>query len=328
MGAYILRRLAAGILVIAVGMFLLYLLVAVSGDPLAALKSNPHVPPSTIRAATNELHLNQPLLQRFGTWVTGIVHGDFGKSTADNSEVGRQILPRLWVTLQMVIPATVLSVIVGIGLGVISAVKQYSILDHISTALAYIFYATPVFVIGILLKDFLAVKVDQATGRTVLSTIGQNTPGTTGTWNIFADALSHDVLPWLTLLLITYAGWSRYQRASMLDVLNADYIRLARAKGLARRRVLYVHALRNAMIPVTTVIALDFAFILGGALITEIVFGWEGMGRWLFEALTGPVHPDVNIVMAYLLVTAAIVVVFNILADIIYGLLDPRIRYA
>jgi peptide/nickel transport system permease protein len=327
MGAYILRRLAAGILVIAVGMFLLYLLVAVSGDPLAALRSNPHIAPATIRAASNELHLNQPLLQRYWTWVTGAVHGDFGLSSTGPA-VGPQILPRLWVTLQMVIPATILSVIVGVGLGVISAVKQYSILDHVSTAMAYIFYATPVFVIGILLKDFLAVKVDNATGRTVLSTIGQNTPGTTGTWNIFIDALSHDVLPVLTLVLITYAGWSRYQRASMLDVLNADYVRLARSKGLTNRRVLYVHALRNALIPVTTVIALDFAFILGGALITEIVFGWEGMGRWLFEALTGPVHPDVNVVMAYLLVTAAFVIVFNIIADIIYGLLDPRIRYA
>jgi peptide/nickel transport system permease protein len=136
------------------------------------------------------------------------------------------------------------------------------------------------------------------------------------------------VLPVLTLVLITYAAWSRYQRASMLDVLNADYVRLARAKGLSRRRVLYVHALRNALIPVTTVIALDFATILGGAIITEIVFGWEGMGRWFFEALTGPVSPDVNVVMAYATIVAALIIIFNIIADIVYGLLDPRIRYA
>jgi peptide/nickel transport system permease protein len=111
-------------------------------------------------------------------------------------------------------------------------------------------------------------------------------------------------------------------------VLNADYVRLAKAKGLSQRRVRYVHALRNAMIPVTTIIALDFATILGGAIITEIVFGWEGMGRYLFEGLVGPVTPDTNVVMSYITVTATLVIVFNIIADVIYGVLDPRIRYA
>lgn len=327
MGAFILRRLGAGLLVLAVGTFFLYILVSLSGNPLANLMANPHISPATINAARIELHLNEPLMQRYWTWLTGVLHGNFGISTTGQA-VGPQIWPRLWVTMQMVIPAVVISVVIGIGLGVISAVRQYSIVDHVSTALAYVFYATPVFVIAILLKDFLAVKVNNAVGHPVLYTIGQNNPGTTGAWSVFVDALAHDVLPVLTLVLITYAAWSRYQRASMLDVLNADYIRLARAKGLSRRRVLYVHALRNALIPVTTVVALDFAVILGGALITEIVFGWEGMGRFFFEGLTGPVSPDVNVVMSYVTVVAAVVVCFNILADIVYGLLDPRIRYA
>jgi peptide/nickel transport system permease protein len=327
MGAYILRRLGAGILVMAVATFLLYLLVSVSGNPLANLMANPHISPATIRAARIELHLNEPLLQRYWTWITGVVHGDFGISTTGQA-VGPQVLPRMWVTLQMVLPATAIAIVLGIGLGVMSAVRQYSILDHVSTALAYILFATPVFVIAILLKDFLAVKVDTAAGHPILYTIGQNNPGTTGAWSVFVDALAHDVLPVLTLVLITYAGWSRYQRASLLDVQNSDYIRLARAKGLSRRRVLYVHALRNALIPVTTVIALDFAGLLGGALITEIVYGWEGMGRFFYEGLVGPVTPDVNVVMSYLVVTAALVIAFNIIADIAYGLLDPRIRYA
>jgi peptide/nickel transport system permease protein len=327
MGAYILRRVGAGLLVLAVGTFGLYILVSLSGNPLANLMANPHISPATIRAARIELHLNEPLLERYWTWLTGILHGDFGISTLGQA-VGPQLWPRMWVTLQMVLPAVVISIVLGIGLGVMSAVRQYSILDHVSTAFAYIFYATPVFVIAILLKDFLAVNVDNAVGHPVLYTIGQNNPGTTGTWSILVDALAHDVLPILTLVLITYAAWSRYQRASMLDVLNADYVRLARAKGLSRRRVLYVHALRNALIPVTTVIALDFATILGGAVITEIVFGWEGMGRFFYEGLTGPVTPDVNVVMAYVTIIAALVILFNIIADIVYGLLDPRIRYA
>lgn len=327
MGAYIVRRIGAGILVLAIGTFFLFLLVSVSGNPLANLMANPHISPATIQAARIELHLNEPLLQRYWTWVTGVVQGNFGISTTGQA-VGPQLWPRMWVTLQMVIPAVVIAAILGIGLGVITAVRQYSITDHASTGFAYVFFATPVFVIAILLKDFLAVKVDNATGHTIFYTIGQNNPGTTGAWSIFVDALAHDVLPVMTLVLITYASWSRYQRSSMLDVLNADYVRLARAKGLSRRRVLYVHALRNALIPVTTVIALDFAGILGGALITEIVFGWEGMGRFLLNGLIGPVTPDVNVVMAALLIDAILVIVFNILADVLYGVLDPRIRYA
>jgi peptide/nickel transport system permease protein len=196
------------------------------------------------------------------------------------------------------------------------------------TGLSYLLYSTPVFVVAILLKDFLAVDVNKAAGHTVLYTIGENTPGTTGTMNVILDTAAHTVLPVLTLVLITYAVWSRYQRAAMLDVLNADYVRLARAKGLSPRRVLYVHALRNALIPVITVVALDFATILGGAVITEVAFGWEGMGRFLYEGLTGPESPDVYVVQAWLMIAATVVIVFNIIADVLYGLLDPRIRYA
>ena len=184
------------------------------------------------------------------------------------------------------------------------------------------------FVIAILLKDFLATNVTQAVGQTVLYTIGQNTPGTTGAWNIFTNTLGHTILPVITLTLATYAAWSRYQRASMLDVLNADYVRFARAKGLSPRRVLYVHALRNALIPVVTVVALDFATILGGAILTEIAFGWSGMGSLLLNGLTGPVSPDTTVVQAWLMGVATAVIVFNILADVLYAVLDPRIRLA
>ena len=327
MGGYILRRCLAGLLTLLVASFLVFLLVAVSGDPLANLKANPHISPATIQAARIQLHLNQPLLERYWTWLTGMLHGSFGTSTT-GEDVGGQLGTRILVTLRMVVPATILAAIVAVLIGVVSAVKQYSLLDHTLTGLAYLFYSTPVFIVAILLKDFLAIDVNNAAGHTVLYTIGQNTPGTTGAWSVFTDAFAHTVLPVITLTLITYAGWSRYQRASMLDVLNADYVRLARAKGLSPRRVLYVHALRNALIPITTVIALDFATIIGGALITEIAFGWEGMGRFLLGGLTGPVSPDVYVVQAWLMVAATAVIVFNIIADLVYGLLDPRIRYA
>jgi glutathione transport system permease protein len=327
MGAYILRRLISGIVILAVASFLMFILVTLSGDPLAQLKANPHVSPATIAAARAELHLNEPVLQRYWTWLTGFLHGSFGTSTT-GQPVGPQLWQRLLVTLTLVIPTVILSALVAITVGVISAVKQYSFMDNLSTGLAYLFYSTPVFVVAILLKDFLAVDVNKWVGHTVLYTVGQNTPGTTGTMNVLVDAVEHTVLPVLTLVLVTYAAWSRYQRAALLDVLNSDYIRLGRAKGLSPRRVLMVHALRNALIPITTVIAIDFAQLISGVIITEIVFGWVGMGQFLYGGLTGPVSPDVNTVQAWLMITAVVVVVFNLIADLLYALLDPRIRYA
>ncbi len=258
MGGYILRRCLAGLVTLLVASFLVFLLVAISGNPLANLYANPHISPATIQAARIQLHLNEPLLERYWTWLTGMLRGNFGTSTT-GQDIGAQLGARLLVTLRMVIPATILALIIAVLIGVVSAVKQYSILDHSMTGLAYLFYSTPVFVVAILLKDFFAVDVNNAAGHTLIYTIGQNTPGTTGAWNVFADSFAHTVLPVITLALVTYAGWSRYQRASMLDVLNADYVRLARAKGLFPRRVLYVHTLRNALIPITTVVALDFA---------------------------------------------------------------------
>jgi glutathione transport system permease protein len=327
MAAFLIRRLLAGVLTLLVASFLLFLLVAVSGDPLATLRANPHISQATIAIQAHALGLDQPLLVRYWHWLTNMLQGHFGTSTT-GQPIGSELANRLVVTLQMVIPATILSAIIGVLLGVISAVKQYSVADNVLSTLAYVFYSTPVFVVAILLKDFLAINLNNAVGHTVLYTIGQNTPGTTGAWHIFTDAVGHTVLPVLTLILITYAGWSRYQRAAMLDVLNADYVRFARAKGLSPRRVLYVHALRNALIPVVTVIALDFATILGGAVLTEIAFGWNGMGQFLLQGLTGPISPDTGVVQAWLMVVATAVILFNILADVLYAVLDPRIRLA
>lgn len=327
MAGYLIRRVLAGILTLLVASFLLFLMVAVSGNPLATLMSNPHVSPATIAAAKQELGLNQPLLLRYWSWLTHMLQGSFGTSTT-GQPVGSELGSRLLVTLRMVLPATIISAVIAVLIGVISAVKQYSITDNVMTGLAYLFYSAPVFVIAILLKDFLALDLNKAVGHTVLYTIGESTPGTTGAWHVFTDALGHTVLPVITLTLATYAGWSRYQRAAMLDVLNADYVRFARAKGLSPRRVLYVHALRNALIPVVTVVALDFATILGGAILTEIAFGWNGMGSFLLQGLSGPVSPDTSVVQAWLMVVAIAVIAFNILADLLYAVLDPRIRLA
>jgi peptide/nickel transport system permease protein len=327
MWAYLLRRVLAGIIVLLVLSFGVFILVALSGNPLAALQATPGISRATIAAAGAQLHLNEPLADRYWGWLVGLLHGSFGYSYT-GQPVGPQIAQRLLVTVKLVVPAVVLSVLLGVIVGVISAVRQYKPVDHVSTGLAYLFFSTPVFVLALLLKDFLAVDVNRAVGHTILFTVGESTPGITGTWNVFVDEVQHAVLPVITLTLVTYATWSRFQRAAMLDVLNADYIRLARAKGLSPRRVLFVHALRNALIPVVTVVAIDFAALIGGALVTEIVFSWDGMGQYLYNALTGAESPDVYAVSGWLMVAGTAVVVFNILADLVYGLLDPRIRNA
>ncbi len=327
MAAFLIRRLLAGIATLVVASLLLFLMVAVSGNPLATLMANPHVSAQTIAIARHQLGLDEPILVRYWEWLVRMLHGNFGTTTTGQS-IGSELASRLLVTLQMVVPATILAVILAVFLGVLSAVRQYSILDHVQTALAYLCYSTPVFVVAILLKDYLAIKFNGAVGHTVLYTIGQSTPGTTGTWHVFTDTLGHTVLPVLTLTIVTYAAWSRYQRAAMLDVLNADYVRFARAKGLAPRRVLYTHALRNALVPVVTVIALDFSDVLAGAVLVEIAFGWDGMGQFLLQGLTGPISPDTGVVQAWLMVAATAVIVFNVLADILYAVLDPRIRLA
>ena len=327
MWTYLLRRVLAGLVVLLVLSFGVFILVSLSGNPLAALQANPGISRATIAAAAAQLHLNEPLVDRYWGWLYGLLHGSFGVSYT-GQPVGSQIAQRLLVTVKLVVPAVILSVLIGVVVGVISAVRQYKPVDHVSTGLAYLFFSTPVFVLGLLLKDFLAVDVNRAVGHTVLFTVGENTPGITGTWNVFVNGVQHAVLPVLTLTLVTYATWSRFQRAAMLDVLNADYIRLARAKGLSPRRVLFVHALRNALIPVITIVAIDFAALIGGAVVTEIVFSWNGMGQYLFNGLTGAESPDVYAVSGWLIVAGTAVVVFNILADLLYGLLDPRIRNA
>lgn len=327
MWIYLLRRLLAGIIVLLVLSVGVFILVALSGNPLAALNATPGVSRATIAAAAAQLHLNEPLADRYWLWLDGLLHGNFGSSYT-GQPVGSQIAQRLLVTVKLVVPAVILSVLIGVVVGVISAVRQYKPVDHVSTGLAYLFYSTPVFVVALLLKDFLAVDVNRAAGRTVLYTVGQSTPGITGAWNVLGNQVQHAALPVITLTLVTYATWSRFQRAAMLDVLNADYLRLARAKGLSPRRVLFVHALRNALIPVITVVAIDFAALIGGAVVTEIVFSWNGMGQYLFNGLTGAESPDVYAVSGWLMVAGTAVVVFNILADLLYGVLDPRIRSA
>ncbi|HEX4162170.1 MAG TPA: ABC transporter permease [Acidimicrobiales bacterium] len=325
MFAYVIRRLLISVVVLFFATILVFLLVASSGNPLALIEANPHVPHSTVVARENLLHLNNPLWQRYWIWLTNALHGNLG-TTINGQDVAAQAMSHLLVTLRMVLIATVIAVVIAISLGVIAAVRQGKAADHAITVTNFVLLATPVFVLGLALKEFVAIPINQHVGSTIFYTDGEQSPTLSGPFlSRIPDYAGHTALPVLTLILVSYTSWAIYQRSSTIETLDADYVRLARSKGLSPRRVLIRHVLRNALIPVTTVVALDFAAVLGGAILTEIVFGWQGLGQWYVNGVT---TLDVNVMLAYLLITATFVILFNLIADVLYGVLDPRIRYA
>jgi peptide/nickel transport system permease protein len=324
MWAYVIRRLLISLVVLFFATIFVFLLVASSGDPLAILRSNPHIPHSTIVARETLLNLNHPLWDRYWIWLTNALRGNLGQTIA-GQDVASQMWSHLFVTLRMVVIATLIAIVVGITMGVLAAVRQNKLTDHAITVTNFVLLATPVFVLGLALKEFVAIPINQHVGTTVFYTDGEQSPTLSGSFfSRIPDYAAHTALPVITLILISYASWAIYQRSSMIETLDADHVRLARAKGLSQRRVLIRHVLRNALIPVTTVIALDFAAVLGGAIVTEIIFGWQGLGQWYVAGVT---NLDVNVMLAYLLITATFVILFNLAADILYGVLDPRIRY-
>ena len=323
---FTIRRLLSSIVVLFASSLLVFALCVASFDPLAPYRTRQPAPPPEFFAALREqLNLNEPFYSRYLSWVGGVLTGDFGQSNAQ-SEVGPVLIDRLGVTARMVVAAMVLAVLLAIVVGVLTAVRQYKPEDYFFTFLTYVLIALPTFWFAALLKEFVAIRFNDLVGQTVLYTLGEQSPAIelTGTTSeIWIDRLGHLVLPTISLAMLSFAAWSRFQRAAMLDVLNSDYIRLARAKGLPRRRVLVRHGLRNALIPLTTVVALNVGLIMGGAVITETVFVWHGMGEYLLQSIN---RSDLFPVLGWLLVAAFFVILFNLIADLLYAVLDPRIR--
>jgi glutathione transport system permease protein len=382
---FILRRLLIAIPILILSSVLVFVLVVNAGDPLENLRSRPNSQ-QLIEQKTAAYHLDEPVTTRYFTWAKGVLHGDFGKD-ATGQEIRPQLTRALWITMRLVIAAALIAVVLGITVGVVSAIRQYTLFDYGATFLAFLFFAMPVFWFAVLLKEFGAIKLNnwlQHPGISVLaavlivavfaglgsiifnigekrsrrrgliaagvgagvgllfvavlaawfgghtftrwvSTIGPESPNFNGSFFAsLGDKAGHMILPTITLAIISFATYSRFQRASMLDTMSSDYVRTARAKGLSNKRVIFRHAFRTALIPVVTLMAIDFGLLLGGAIITETVFQWRGMGTLFYNAVLRDIDP--NMAMAYLMVTATLVIVFNILADIAYAYLDPRIR--
>ncbi len=324
--AYAVRRILVSVPILVLATFVVFVMVSLSGDPLSELKTrNPPPPPRTLELEAQRLHLDEPLLARYWRWITGVVRGDFGPSVQSTQVIGPELAERFLVTLRLIAVAMLLALVFAIVVGVSSAVKQYSGIDYTSTFFGFLFLAMPSFWFAILLKE-AGISVNDAVDRQVLFTIGDRSVYVEGgTWASVADIVGHMILPTISLALLSFAAWSRFQRASMLEVLNSDYVRLARAKGLRRGPVLTRHALRTALIPLVTVTALDLGAIISGAVVTETVYQWRGAGSFLLDSIQ---HDDVYAVAGWMLIATAFVIVFNLAADLLYAVLDPRIRYA
>jgi peptide/nickel transport system permease protein len=294
-----------------------------ASDPFAQLEMNRNVSFETIARVKEEKHMNEPFIVRYGYWVKEAVTEQFGTTLLGDRPIWPDIRRVIGNTLQLVLVAEFLAVLIAIAVGVYSAIKQYSFFDYTATSFSFLGLATPVFWLALILQ-VVVTNIYLNTGHRIFYTAGLEGDDVSGFFPTIIDRAQHLALPWLTLMVVSIAGYSRYMRASMLEVINSDYVRTARAKGLIERRVVMKHAFRNALIPLVTLVALNFGVLLGGAIVTETIFAIDGMGRYFINALgAGDPYP----IMAWLMITAVMIIIGNLLADILYGYLDPRIRY-
>lgn len=333
MVAYALRRLVAAILSLIAATAFTFVLVDASSDPLADLRlRQPPVPERTMEEVRERLYLDRSPPERYWLWLTGIgsTHGDIGLlrgrwgPSVRDLDVGTEVRDRAFVSLRLVGGAVVLMVGLGVVTGVVSAVRRYSRLDQGLTVMGFVGLAMPAFWLAALVKE-AGVWANQRLGYRLFFTVGASAPdhAALGTWDRLLDTLGHLALPTLALTLTGYAIVSRYQRAAMLEVLDSDYVRLARAKGLAGAAVIGRHALRPSLNPVVTKAALIVSSALTGAVVVEVVFRWRGLGTFLVGSVQAA---DTYAVMAVVVLSGACIIVANLGADLLYGVLDPRVR--
>jgi peptide/nickel transport system permease protein len=323
MRRYLIRRVVQAVFMLFVMSIVFFtLLHLIPGGPDAVIgANNPHITPIQRAAIRHRFGLDQPVPIQYLSWLGNALHGDFGISFSNSLPVAQELAARIPATLELFLTALGFALIMAILLGVTAAVKQYSITDYLITVLSYIGISMPVFWFALLLQELFGVQLG------LLPVFGRTAADTTSFTNleIFEDYVVHLILPAIVLSLLFIATWSRFLRSSMLEVIKQDYIRTARMKGLGARQVFFRHALRNALIPLVTVVAISFGGIAGGAIITETIFAWPGLGRLFLVAVNFPDYPTL---LAYLLFGAASVIFFNLVADILYGVIDPRIRYS
>jgi len=311
----ILRMFQSLPILFGISLILFFLMNSLPGGPMAMYLHSPNITPEQVERMKHAYGLDLPVHIRYFRWLGDVSHGDLGKSFANGRPVLERIFQRLPATVELMGASYLVAVVIAIPLGVIAAVRQYSLLDYFTTVLAYLGISMPTFWFAIILIMVFSAELH------LLPSGGRVSMGGGGT----ADVIRHLIMPTIVLALYSVAAWSRFMRSSMLEVIRSDYILTARAKGLHGRVVLYKHALRNALIPVVTVMALDGAYLFSGALITETVFAWPGMGRLFWDSV---LKRDYPVLMGILMIASFCIIVLNLVADVLYALLDPRIQYS
>lgn len=342
MTRYIFRRLLQGIPLLFIISILLFVMLQNMGDPLATMGGRSVTRSEDRARLARQLGLDKPILVQYVYWLVGndwtyvdvngdgiaetkglrkgVLRGDFGNSLVRREPAINVILDRLPNTLILMLTSEFVVIIGALVIGVYSAIKQYSVLDNAVTAFAFIGYSMPIFFIALSAMYIFAVNFKRW-GLPYLPTVGMFDPQVGETPG---QVILHLILPVLAISINSFSAYSRYVRSAMLEAMNQDYIRTARAKGLPRREIIFIHALKNASLPIVTVIGLDLPFLLGGALVTERIFAWPGMGRLFLDHVS---RGDTPVVMGIMMLIAVAVVIFQILTDVVYAWLDPRIRY-
>jgi len=344
MTRYILQRLLQAIPLLFIISVILFVLMMNMGDPIAAMGGRRVTRSADRERLRRQLGLDKPIYVQYMYWLIGndwtkidvdgdgvaetegkrkgVLRGDFGTSLVNRGKPVTEVIgERLPNTLLLMLVSEVVIIVGALLVGVYSALRQYSTMDHIVTGLSFVGYSMPIFFIALLLMYIFAVLFKRW-GLPYLPTVGMFDPAQGKT---FTQVAWHMVLPVLSISIISLAAYSRYVRSTMLEVNNQDYIRTAKAKGLPRRDIVYIHALKNAALPLVTIIGLDLGLLLAGAVVTERIFAWPGMGRLFLDHVS---RGDTPVVMGILMMVAVAVVVFQIITDIVYAWLDPRIRYS
>lgn len=320
---YVARRVLFSIPVLVLASAIIFFGVTAISNPLAILRAQPGVSEVTIDTIAERKLLDEPIHVQYRHWLSEATTNRFGTNLFGDRPIWPELRRAMWFTAQLVIAAELMAIVLAILVGIVSARKQYSWFDNASTTGSFIGFSIPIFWAALILQ-VLFTNLYRATGVRVFYTAGLSSVDPGSGLLFLVDRLQHLALPILALSITSVAQYSRYMRTSMLEVMHSDYVRTARAKGLPERSVTYRHSFRNALIPLSTVIGWNLGGVLGGSIVIETVFGIRGMGHYFFSAL---VARDVYPLMAWLMVTAVIIIVVNLLTDILYGYLDPRIRY-
>jgi peptide/nickel transport system permease protein len=318
MSRYLLRRLLISVpSLIGISIVLFTVLALAPGDPFGELATNPNVPPEVGAALRAKFGLDDPIWLRYLRWLVAMLHGDWGFSFVSRMDVDRLILQRLPATLLVIGSSQVLALLIALPVGVLAATRPYSLFDQVANTFAFIGFSLPTFFTGLLFILVFSIYLDW------LPFVFRADLAATG-WRWYWEEFRQALMPVAVLGLFQAASWTRYVRSAVLDVIRLDYVTTARAKGIAERAVITRHVVRNALIPVVTLVALSMPAVFGGAIVTEQIFRIPGIGSLLISSILAN---DTPVIMAVTFVFACLVILFNLVADILYGWLDPRISY-